>query len=201
MSSVSGSDVTPRKGSLEAVLRAADGSIPNAEERGDEAEEVDVDMAESSRSGVVPLETDLDEVEEVDDDGGCILTRILPSSEAAASNEISRSPRSPRLCRPVSPSRESVPVNSSLLVPEIVLPVWSSISTNELDFEYDQSNSLGIYMVLSKSKVEPAPEEWKVLDTAKPLSTFVAEDGDCIRMDNKEGNAQSRTCLGDKIKV
>lgn len=197
MSSASGSDVTPRKGSLEAILSADDGSIPNAEERGDEVEEVDVDMDESSRSGVVPLDADLDEVEEVDGDGGCILTRILPSSEAAVSNEISRSPR---LCRPVSPSRESIPVNSSLLVPETVLLVCSSsASTNELDFEYDQSNSLGTYMVLSKSKAEPAPEEWKVLDTAKPLSIFVAE-GDCIRMDNKDGNAQSRTCLGIKLK-
>jgi hypothetical protein len=186
MSSSSDRVVIPRKGLLEIVLRD-----DNAEgrDRGDEVEEADADIDESSLSGVVPLDTDLDDAEEAEEDVGCILTRIFPSSEGAVSNEMSKSPR---LCRPVSPPSESIPVNSSFLVPELTLVSSPSKSTNELDLEYDQSNSLGANMLLSKSKsnAERPPEAWKVLDTANKSSIFVVEAG---VMDNKEGNAHSRT--------
>src|SRR5258705_7145732 len=173
MSMSSVSDVIPRNGSREVVLRYDNEPTPNAEgwDRGDEVEEDDADIDESSPSGVVPLDADRDDAEEVEvEDVGCILTRIFPLSEGAVSNEISKSAR---LRRPVSPSRESIPVNSSFFVPDVILLVGSSsMSMKELDFEYDQSNSLDANKLLSKSKsnAEPAPEEGKVLDTANKSS-------------------------------
>jgi hypothetical protein len=61
ISSVSDRDA-PRKGSLEAE----DKSAPNADERDWGDEDADVDIDESSPIGVVPLDTDLDDVEEAE---------------------------------------------------------------------------------------------------------------------------------------
>jgi hypothetical protein len=128
------------------------------------------------------------ESEGEDEEDGCIRTRIFPSSDGEASNEISR-----------SPSPAGAPSTNSnlrpLVVDEMVLVIcpWSSTSKSIMALLLglrDQSQSLGIRVLKSKADDEVEKVEAPVMGSEKVVCS-----ADFVGIESNVGKAHSRTCL------